>query len=674
MKRGRIWLAGAAVVWTSLALAQDNPGTDARQLGANGNSQAASGATAAPSSYPGYTTSNPPQTTYYNSGAAIQSQAQAAAAAAPAGDASQVVTTNALSGPQFYFNSNDPVIQNGTQATSAGGSLLANNYQGCQGMTVGRPGGLFTTATCYADQLEVTPTCTRNLSTSCPSNAPSQAGIQAGAISSDMTWSYTFPTLSLGNFANSDSNNYWTGNCTIYDRTTTFTVDNSALIQQFSLDTAGFDDYMYVAINDHVVFVGPYGGNMLAINNGQVQYSTTGTTGPCELSTAWVQHPNVDLKPYLVTGTNTIHTIVEVAGTGHGYMYITATDYPDCSANDQWSAESCPSGVNLNSTTTNGQASGACVLQSSVCTDGPGIHTVDGIPQYRACWAYQDTYLCKNPQQQEEAACGQLRSQGCQQTASTCVATDSSGTCTRYQQSFQCPSSSPGTQQVDICGGDLYCPNGNCTSDVEAAAVSSSNVTQMAQASSWLQAAQEAAKDNTNSTGTFSFFLGQGEQCTESAVGFSDCCSASGWGSSVGLASCSTEEKQLGVARQAGQTHEVGTYSSGSFVLKTTYDVFCVFSSMLSRIIQEQGRQQLGIGWGTPKSPNCQALTAAQFSSLNFNKMDFSEFYAYAESQANTGLSNRESDASIQQRTQQDIQYLSQNPGATSGQAATTQP
>jgi len=95
---------------------------------------------------------------------------------------------------------------------------------------------------------------------------------------------------------------------------------------------------------------------------------------------------------------------------------------------------------------------------------------------------------------------------------------------------------------------------------------------------------------------------------------------------------------------------------------------------MLSRIIQEQGRQQLGIGWGTPKSPNCQALTAAQFSSLNFNAMDFSEFYAYAESQASTGLANRESDASIQQRTQQDIQYLQQNPGATSGQAATTQP
>jgi hypothetical protein len=61
-------------------------------------------------------------------------------------------------------------------------------------------------------------------------------------------------------------------------------------------------------------------------------------------------------------------------------------------------------------------------------------------------------------------------------------------------------------------------------------------------------------------------------------------------------------------------------------------------------------------------------------ASLDFSKMDFSEFYAYAESQANSSLTNRETDASIQQRTQQDIQYLTQNPGATSGQAASTQP
>jgi hypothetical protein len=222
------------------------------------------------------------------------------------------------------------------------------------------------------------------------------------------------------------------------------------------------------------------------------------------------------------------------------------------------------------------------------------MQTIDGVPQYRVCWAEQQSYLCETPQQQEQAQCGAYLQQGCQQTGSACVAKDSAGNCTRYQQTFQCPTGQAGTNQVDICGSDLYCPNGNCTSDVEAAAVSGSNVTQMAQASSWLQAAQEAAKDNTNSTGTFSFFKGQGEQCTESAVGFSDCCSASGWGSGVGLASCSAQEKQLGIARQAGETHEVGTYSSGSFVLKTTYDVFCVCGAVfLARLQQDRFQRVL---------------------------------------------------------------------------------
>ncbi|MDE2441758.1 MAG: conjugal transfer protein TraN, partial [Betaproteobacteria bacterium] len=47
--------------------------------------------------------------------------------------------------------------------------------------------------------------------------------------------------------------------------------------------------------------------------------------------------------------------------------------------------------------------------------------------------------------------------------------------------------------------------------------------------------------------------------------------------------------------------------------------------SKLGRIIQEQGRQQLGIGWGTPKAPQCQGLTPDQFAALDMSKFDFSE-------------------------------------------------
>ncbi|MFA0125903.1 conjugal transfer protein TraN, partial [Vibrio sp. 10N.261.48.A2] len=56
---------------------------------------------------------------------------------------------------------------------------------------------------------------------------------------------------------------------------------------------------------------------------------------------------------------------------------------------------------------------------------------------------------------------------------------------------------------------------------------------------------------------------------------------------------------------------------------------YCVFDSKLSRIIQEQGvKGQLGISLGTPKSPICGAITPEQMQQINFDVMDFSDFYA----------------------------------------------
>jgi conjugal transfer mating pair stabilization protein TraN len=57
---------------------------------------------------------------------------------------------------------------------------------------------------------------------------------------------------------------------------------------------------------------------------------------------------------------------------------------------------------------------------------------------------------------------------------------------------------------------------------------------------------------------------------------------------------------------------------------------FCCFNSHLARIINEHGRQQIGKTWGTDtaQSPDCSGFTVAQLQSLDFSKMDLSEFYA----------------------------------------------
>ena len=50
--------------------------------------------------------------------------------------------------------------------------------------------------------------------------------------------------------------------------------------------------------------------------------------------------------------------------------------------------------------------------------------------------------------------------------------------------------------------------------------------------------------------------------------------------------------------------------------------------SMLARIVNEQGRVQVGKGWGGSESPDCSGFTVAQLQSLDFAAMDFTEFYA----------------------------------------------
>lgn len=53
---------------------------------------------------------------------------------------------------------------------------------------------------------------------------------------------------------------------------------------------------------------------------------------------------------------------------------------------------------------------------------------------------------------------------------------------------------------------------------------------------------------------------------------------------------------------------------------------YCTFNSQIGRIFQEQGRAQLGIGWGDNKNPDCRGLTLEEFGRIDFQKVDLSEW------------------------------------------------
>ncbi|OYV01789.1 MAG: hypothetical protein CFE45_03275 [Burkholderiales bacterium PBB5] len=74
----------------------------------------------------------------------------------------------------------------------------------------------------------------------------------------------------------------------------------------------------------------------------------------------------------------------------------------------------------------------------------------------------------------------------------------------------------------------------------------------------------------------------------------------------------------------------------------------CCFSSLLGRVVQEQGRAQLGIGWGDVKNPECRGFTPTELTTMDWSLFDLSEFYASInptpldQGQATTGVANKQ--------------------------------
>lgn len=94
------------------------------------------------------------------------------------------------------------------------------------------------------------------------------------------------------------------------------------------------------------------------------------------------------------------------------------------------------------------------------------------------------------------------------------------------------------------------------------------------------------------------------------------------------LQTCSAGEYMLGCKRAKGVCVKTGSRCKvkvfGSCLQRMS--VFCCFSTKLARIINEQGRSQIGRGWGKNSNPDCSGFTVEEFSQLDLNKIDFADF------------------------------------------------
>jgi len=252
-----------------------------------------------------------------------------------------------------------------------------------------------------------------------------------------------------------------------------------------------------------------------------------------------------------------------------------------------------------------------CVPQPERCVEAGGTRDIDGIKVTLPCWRYETVYRCNT-----EDTCTALSH--CTANSRACNLMQN-GVCVEETHTKSCEERSCQTNTL-TCGETSFCLDGDCYEGTP------TQSTEFQESVAALAAISAAAEDLGEPP---TMFTGRPMKCTKSAAGFKDCCKDSGWGKGVG-ASCDAEDKALSLAKKAKLTLYVGQYCAKKIVgfctrKKRTY---CTYDSKLARIIQEQGgKHQLGLSNGTPKDPLCNPLTPEQLQQIDFERLDFSDFY-----------------------------------------------
>jgi len=265
----------------------------------------------------------------------------------------------------------------------------------------------------------------------------------------------------------------------------------------------------------------------------------------------------------------------------------------------------CPSSYSYDS------AQNKC-LKAPVCTQGSYSVTVD------KCVA-DAAKACPTGTIQNGTIC---------QAAPSCQSGSYDSTLNKCFAGATCPSS--GNPCVNV-GGTYKCSAYGCYSSTDQGNYNNEDTDEGANDKKADGEVDEAGQ----CLGTIYIFNGGDRRCRKPGVqtGFTDCCKdKDSW---FGLSECKPAEQALATLRDwgevDGQCHQVGEYCSEKWlsVCVQKKKTYCCFGSALARIIGEQGRQQLGIGWGTPKSPECRGFTPEEFQKLDFDKIDFSEWFEH---------------------------------------------
>ncbi|RTV04526.1 conjugal transfer mating pair stabilization protein TraN [Pseudomonas aeruginosa] len=355
---------------------------------------------------------------------------------------------------------------------------------------------------------------------------------------------------------------YWAGNCKIYEEYTRVQVSNPDAIVSATLEYVKWDDYMQVWVGKS--------GQETKVWSGPDGNFPPETAGRCELSTSWERNPNVDVTPYFKNVKDgdvvTFKIRVSVTGEGEGFGRIKLRYDPSKAiTKDEWAPQSC---MDSAKGVVDGFAEGeiTCIddpTDATGCTVINGVKVCEsqlkpspfpGIPKLckkvrvKADYDFYKGQMDCWTDPQGETHCpvntgGNLNScqmyednPQCGFISSECIdgAEGSSGKCYVFKDTYDCGTdiSIPTLEKETTyqCGGPIRCIGDDCLD------ITKSQSTDFARASALLNAAQfmtqdmscTGQNDDDNPTGEenvmCSAFAGEAGECKIAVGGVSDCC------------------------------------------------------------------------------------------------------------------------------------------------------
>ncbi|ECM1070730.1 conjugal transfer mating pair stabilization protein TraN [Salmonella enterica subsp. enterica serovar Virchow] len=355
---------------------------------------------------------------------------------------------------------------------------------------------------------------------------------------------------------------YWAGNCKIYEEYTRVQVSNPDAIVSATLEYVKWDDYIQVWVGKS--------GQETKVWSGPDGNFPPETAGRCELSTSWERNPNVDVTPYFKNVKDgdvvTFKIRVSVTGEGEGFGRIKLRYDPSKAiTKDEWAPQSC---MDSAKGVVDGFAEGeiTCIddpTDATGCTVINGVKVCEsqlkpspfpGIPKLckkvrvKADYDFYKGQMDCWTDPQGETHCpvntgGNLNScqmyednPQCGFISSECIdgAEGSSGKCYVFKDTYDCGTdiSIPTLEKETTyqCGGPIRCMGDDCLD------ITKSQSTDFARASALLNAAQFMTQDmsctgqnyDDNPTGEenvmCSAFAGEAGECKIAVGGVSDCC------------------------------------------------------------------------------------------------------------------------------------------------------